>query len=471
MFREKRYLKLCIAFEVNSLKFASEEILETFKMLYVEKLEIRAVTLGINLFDCVGSDASKTAANVKKKIVEVAMNFTETIDSVSDEFGVSVTNKRIAVTPISFLLARFPTVENAVEIGFALDDSAREVGVDMIGGFTALVEKGMTKSDIALMDAIPATLGQTSRVCSSVNVASTKAGINVDAVNVMARRIKETAEKTRKHKGVGCAKLVVFCNAPSDNPFMAGAFHGVEEGETTVNVGISGPSAIRAAVERCDGNIDELSDCIKRAAFKITRVGELIGKEVAKRMGVKFGIVDTSIAPTTAKGDSIADVVEKMGIERCGIPGTTAAVAMLIDCIKKGGMMACTRIGGLSGTFIPVSEDAGMNRRVREGVMNLQKLEALTSVCSVGLDMICLPGDTDEWTIAGIIVDEAAIGIVNDKTTAVRIIPVPGKKAGQTVDFGGLFGRGTIMEVPKWKPARFLKRGGQISRTIRSAKN
>jgi hypothetical protein len=453
------------------LKFASEEILETFKMLHMEKLDIRTVTLGINLLDCIGSDSQETATNIRKKIGEVAAGFTGVVDSVSNEFGVSVTNKRIAVTPVSFLLARFPSVESAIEIGRALDDSAREVGVDLIGGFTALVEKGVTKADAALMDAIPTVLSETSRVCSSVNVASTKAGINVDAINIMARKIKDTAERTKKQDGIGCAKLVVFCNAPSDNPFMAGAFHGVEEGEATINVGISGPSVIRAAVEGCEGTIDELSDCIKRAAFKMTRVGELIGREVAERLGVKFGTVDTSIAPTTAKGDSIADVVERMGLERCGAPGTTAAVALLVDCIKKGGMMACTRVGGLSGTFIPVSEDSGMNRRVKEGVMTLEKLEALTSVCSVGLDMICIPGDTDEAIIAGMIADEAAIGIVNDKTTAVRVIPVPGKRAGQTVNFGGLLGKGTIVKVSKWKPAKFLSRGGQISRTIRSAKN
>ena len=341
----------------------------------------------------------------------------------------------------------------------------------MIGGFTALVEKGIARADATLMDAIPPVLSETSRVCSSVNVASTRAGVNVDAVNIMARKIKETAERTRGQDGVGCAKLVVFCNAPGDNPFMAGAFHGVEEGEATINVGISGPSVIRAAVEGCGGSIDELSDCIKRAAFKMTRVGELIGKEVAKRLGVKFGIVDTSIAPTTAKGDSVAEVIERMGIERCGAPGTIAAIALLVDCIKKGGMMACTRVGGLSGTFIPVSEDSLMNRRVKEGVMSIEKLEALTSVCSVGLDMICIPGDTDESIIAGMIADEAAIGIVNDKTTAVRVIPVPGKRAGQTVDFGGLLGRGTIIKVQKWRPTKFLSRGGQISRTIRSAKN
>lgn len=453
------------------MKFAIDEVLETFRMLHVEKLDIRAVTLGISLLDCIAGSAHETATNVRKKIREVAAGFVEAVDSVSDEFGVSVTNKRTAVTPVSLLLARFPTSRSAVEIGRALDSSAREVGVDLMGGFTAFVEKGITKADRALMDAIPTVLSGTSRVCSSVNVASTSAGTNVDGATIMARKIKETAERTRKQNGVGCAKLVVFCNAPSGNPFMAGAFHGVEEGEATINVGISGPSVLRAAVESCDGSIDELSDCIKRAAFKMTRVGELIGKEVAKKLGVKFGIVDTSIAPTTAEGDSIADVVEKMGVERCGAPGTTAAVAMLVDCIKKGGMMACTRVGGLSGTFIPVSEDSGMNRRVKEGVMTLEKLEALTSVCSVGLDMICIPGNTDESIIAGMIVDEAAIGIVNDKTTAVRVIPVPGKRAGQTVDFGGLLGRGTIVKVSKWKPTKFLSRGGQISRTIRSAKN
>jgi hypothetical protein len=440
-------------------------------MLYIERLDIRTVTLGISLLDCIAGDAKETAANAREKIKRVADGFIDVADSVSDEYGVKITNKRIAVTPTFLLLARFPTPESAIEIGHALDAGAAEAGVDFIGGFTALVEKGMSESGIALMNAIPTVLSETSRVCSSVNVASTRAGANVDAINIMAKKIKETAWKTKEQNGIGCAKLVVFCNAPSDNPFMAGAFHGVGEGEATINVGISGPSAIRSAIEGCQGSIDELSDTIKRAAFKITRVGELIGKEVARRLGVKFGIVDISIAPTTAKGDSIADVVEQIGIERCGAPGTTAAVALLIDCLKKGGMMACTRVGGLSGTMIPVSEDSGMNQRVKEGIMSIQKLEALTSVCSVGLDMVCIPGDTDESIIAGIIADEMAIGIVNDKTTAVRVIPVPGKGPGETVDFGGLFGTGTVVEVSKWKPQEFLARGGQISATLRSAKN
>lgn len=453
------------------MRFASEEILETFKMLHVERLDIRTVTLGISLLDCISGNVNETAVKIRKKMNEVAGNFVDTVASVSDEYGVRITNRRIAVTPVSLLLARFPTVESAIDLGHALDDAARDVGVEFIGGFTALVEKGMSKSDMALMDSIPPVLSETSRVCSSVNVASTRAGINVDAINIMARKIKETAALTKERNGIGCAKLVVFCNAPSDNPFMAGAFHGIEEGEACINVGISGPSAIRAAVEGCQGSIDELSDCIKRAAFKMTRVGQLIGKETARRLGVKFGVVDVSIAPTTARGDSIADVVEKMGVERCGAPGTTAAIAMLVDCVKKGGMMACTRVGGLSGTFIPVSEDSGMNERVREGAMSVEKLEALTSVCSVGLDMICIPGDTDEAIIAGMIADEAAIGVVNDKTTAVRVIPVPGKRVGQTVSFGGLFGEGTVVDVSRWRPSKFLGRGGQISGTIRSAKN
>ena len=453
------------------LKFESEEILETFKMLHMESLDIRTVTLGINLLDCIGGNTRETSANIKRKIRKIADNFVETVNSVSNEFGVPVTNRRIAVTPTSLLLGGSPTPGSAANIGRALDESAKNVKVDFIGGFAALVEKGITKADVAVMDAIPTVLSRTSRVCSCVNVASTRAGVNIDAVNIMARKIKETAERTRSRNGIGCAKLVVFCNAPGDNPFMAGAFHGVEEGEATVNVGISGPSVIRAAVENCDGSIDKLSDCIKRAAFKMTRAGELIGREVANRLGLKFGTVDTSIAPTTAKGDSVADVVESMGIERCGVSGTTAAVAMLVDSLKKGGMMACTRIGGLSGTFIPVSEDSKMNERVKERTMSLQKLEALTSVCSVGLDMVCVPGDTDESVIAGMIADEAAIGVVNDKSTAVRVIPVPGKKAGQTVNFGGLLGKGTIVNVTKWKPAKFLARGGHISRTIRSAKN
>lgn len=452
------------------MKFTSEEILETFRMLHVESLDIRAITLGINLLDCVSGNEI-TTSKIQKKIRDVASGFVDAVDSVSGEFGVPVTNRRIAVTPVSLLLGTSPTRKNALEIAMALERSATTAGVDLIGGFSALVEKGITQADSALMDSIPETLAKTEKLCSSVNVASTRAGINLDAINIMASKVKETARLTAKNNGIGCARLSVFCNAPGDNPFMAGAFHGVDEGEATINVAISGPSVIRAAVESCDGNADELSDVIKRAAFKMTRVGELIGREVAKRIGVKFGIVDTSIAPTTAPGDSVADVVEKMGVERCGAPGTTAAVAMLVDSVKKGGMMACTRVGGLSGALIPVTEDGGMSRRVAEGCMTIEKLEALTSVCSVGLDMICVPGDTDVWTIGGLIADQAAIGIINDKTTSVRVIPVPGKKPGDSVDFGGLFGKGVVVRVQKWSPERFLRRGGQISRAARSAKN
>jgi len=453
------------------LKFTSEEIIETFRMLHVESLDVRAVTLGINLLECVCGSGRKTARKIDEKIREVASSFVEAANSVSSEFGVPITNKRISVTPAALLLGTYPKRRDALDIALALERAAHSVGVDLIGGFTALVEKGITAADSALMDTVPTALSRTSRLCSSVNVASTRAGINVNAVNLMAKKIKETAELTRREKGAGCARLSVFCNAPGDNPFMAGAFHGVEEGEAVINVAISGPSVIRAAVEASAGSIDELSDAIKRTAFKMTRVGELVGRELAKRIGVKFGIVDTSIAPTTLLGDSIADVVEKMGVERCGAPGTTAAVAMLVDSVKKGGMMACTRVGGLSGALIPVTEDGGMSRRVAEGCMTLEKLEALTSVCSVGLDMICIPGDTDVWTIAGLIADQAAIGIINDKTTSVRVIPVPGKKPGDVVDFGGLFGKGVVVRVPKWSSKKLLKRGGQISRAARSAKN
>jgi uncharacterized protein (UPF0210 family) len=453
------------------LKFTAEEILETFRMLHVESLDVRSVTLGISLLDCVGEDGRSTASKVAGKIREVASGFVGAVNAVSSEFGVPITHRRIAVTPVSLILGSSPRRSDALAIALALERSARDAGVDLIGGFGALVEKGITRADSVLMDTIPQALCRTSRLCSAVNVASTRAGINLNAVNIMASKVKETADLTKKENGAGCARLSVFCNAPGDNPFMAGAFHGVEEGEATVNVAISGPSVIRAAVEACGGSVDELSDAIKRAAFKMTRVGELVGREVARRMGVGFGIVDTSIAPTTAPGDSIAEVVEKMGVERCGAPGTTAAVAMLVDSVKKGGMMACTRVGGLSGALIPVTEDGGMSRRVAEGCMTLEKLEALTSVCSVGLDMICIPGDTDVWTIAGMIADQAAIGIINDKTTSVRVIPVPGKKPGDTVDFGGLFGKGVVVEVPRWSPAGFLRRGGQISRAARSARN
>lgn len=453
------------------MRYASEEILETFRMFHVESLDIRSVTLGINILDCVDKDAKRTGEKIVGKIEKVASNFVETVDGVSDELGVPITNKRIAVSPISLLLQKFPSVGNGLILAKSLDDAASSVGVDYIGGFSALVEKGANVGDLALMNSIPQSLAETKKVCSSVNVASTRAGINVDAVNVMARIIKETARATRKENSVGCAKIVVFCNAPSDNPFMAGAFHGVEEGDACINIGISGPSVIRSAIENFEGNLNELSDLIKRTAFKLTRVGELVGRKVSKRMGAEFGVVDLSLAPTTNKGDSIAEVIESMGIEKCGCPGTTAALALLTDAIKKGGVTACTRVGGLSGAFIPVSEDSGMNKRVAEKSISLEKLEALTSVCSVGLDMICLPGDTPTETIAGIILDEMAIGIVNDKTTACRLIPVFGKKAGESVDFGGLLGKGTIVNISKWTPSKFVKRGGQISRTVRSFKN
>ena len=453
------------------MRYTSEEILETFKMVHVESLDIRAVTLGINLLDCCSHDVNETCRRIEKKIGKVADGFVEVVDSVSEEYGIPITNKRISVTPISLILSSIPSEKNAIRLARCLDGIAEETGVDFIGGFSALVEKGMTEGDSMLIDSIPSAISSTKRVCSSVNVASTRAGINMDAINRMASTIKRTAEMTRKDGGVGCAKIVVFSNAPSDNPFMAGAFHGIEEGEATVNVGVSGPSAVRAAIENCDGDLNELTDVIKRTAFKITRVGDLVGREVAKRMKVKFGVVDVSLAPTTAKGDSIAEVIERMGIEKCGAPGTTAALALLTDAIKKGGTMACSNVGGLSGAFIPVSEDSGMDKRVSEGAINLEKLEAMTSVCSVGLDMICLPGDTDESTLAGIISDEMAIGVMNDKTTACRLIPVPGKRTGQTVDFGGLLGKGTIMSISKWKPSKFVKRGGHIARSIRSMKN
>ncbi|MEM2875040.1 MAG: PFL family protein [Candidatus Hadarchaeales archaeon] len=453
------------------MKFTSEEILETFRMLHVESLDVRAITLGINLLDCVAGDGGRTAERMERKIGEVASGFVGAVNSVSSEFGVLVTHRRISVTPAALLLGASPTRRDALRIALALERAAHKAGVDLIGGFSALVEKGITGADSVLMDSIPVALSRTKRLCSSVNVASTRAGINLDAVNIMASKVKETAELTARENGIGCARLSVFCNAPGDNPFMAGAFHGVEEGEAVVNVAISGPSVIRAAVEACSGSVDELSDAIKRAAFKMTRVGELLGREIARRMGVRFGIVDASIAPTTAPGDSIAEVVERMGVERCGAPGTTAAVALLVDSVKKGGMMACTRVGGLSGALIPVTEDGGMSRRVAEGCMTIEKLEALTSVCSVGLDMVCVPGDTDVWTIAGLMADQAAVGMINDKTTSVRVIPVPGKKPGDVVDFGGLFGRGVVVRVPKWSPEKFLRRGGQISRAARSVKN
>ncbi|NYE58280.1 PFL family protein [Carboxydothermus ferrireducens] len=447
------------------------EILETLKMIQEENLDIRTITLGVSLLDCVDSSIAKTCENIKQKIREKGQYLVETAKKLEIKYGIPIVNARVAVTPISLLAGGFTETET-VKIGYALEEIAQEIGVNFIGGFSALVHKGFTKGDINVLNTIPRVLAETERVCASINVATTRAGINMDGINFSARIIKETAERTRDKDGLGCAKIVVFANAPEDNPFMAGAFHGVGEADYVVNVGVSGPGVVKRVVEKIPGaDLEELANEIKKTAFKITRVGELIGKEAAKMLGVKFGIVDLSLAPTPAMGDSVAEIIEAMGLEYCGAPGTTAALMMLTDAVKKGGAMASSMVGGLSGAFIPVSEDMGMVRAVEVGALNIEKLEAMTAVCSVGLDMIAIPGETPVSTIAGIIADEISIGVINGKTTAVRIIPVPGKKAGEYVEFGGLLGRTVIMDVNRFSSEKFVMRGGRIPAPIQSLRN
>ncbi|WP_456419937.1 DUF711 family protein [Methanocaldococcus infernus] len=457
--------------------FRPEEIVETIKMIKMENLDIRTVTLGINLKDCVSDDLERLKENIYNKIYSSAKNLVDVAEEVSEKYGVPIVNKRIAVTPISLIiggalrgLEEDEKIKACVEIGKILDKVAKDVKVDFIGGYSALVHKDSTKEDDALINSIPYMMEKTERVCSSVNVASTKTGINMDAVKRMGEIIKETAEKTEK--AIGCAKLVVFANAPEDNPFMAGAFHGVGEGDKAINVGISGPGVVRSVIEKLgDADLGTLADQIKKTAFKITRVGELIGREVSKKLGVKFGIVDLSLAPTPAKGDSVANILEAMGLERCGTHGSTAALALLNDAVKKGGAMASSYVGGLSGAFIPVSEDSGMVEAVRAGALSLDKLEAMTSVCSVGIDMVAIPGDTPATTISAIIADEMAIGVINNKTTAVRIIPIPGAKEGDEVDYGGLLGKAVVMKVNKYSSEKFIKRGGRIPAPIQGLTN
>ena len=452
--------------------YSPEEMLETFQMVRLEHLDVRAVTMGISLLDCIDVDEKAMFRKVKGKIKRTAGTLVQEAENIEAKYGIPIVNKRIAVTPCAILLAPNARTETACELARALDESAEDVGIDFIGGFSALCEKGLTRGGEALIEALPDVMATTRRVCSSVNVASTRAGINMDAVLRMGHIVKRTAEATKGERGIGCAKLVVFANAPEDNPFMAGASHGLNEGESTINVGISGPGVIRAAVERsADRDFRDLAEAVKRTAFKITRVGELVRRELAGALHVKFGIVDLSLAPTTATGDSVAEILEGMGLESAGAPGSTAALALLTDAVKKGGAMATSSVGGLSGAFISVSEDAGMNRAVERGSLNIEKLEAMTSVCSVGLDMICLPGDTSAETIAGIIADEMAIGVTNNKTTAVRLIPVPGSTVGDRVDFGGLFGHATIMPVSRFSCKKFVTRGGQIPRSITSIRN
>lgn len=454
-----------------SLHFSREEILETIRMVENENLDIRTVTMGISLMDCKSDNPGQTAANIYNKIVENAKNLVAVGEEIEKDFGIPIINKRISVTPISLVMAGQET-EDYVKAAKAMDKAADEVGVNFIGGFSALVHKGFTKSETILINSIPQALSMTNRVCSSVNVGSTKAGINMDAVKLMGKIIKETAEKTADKGGLGCAKLVVFCNVPEDNPFMAGAFHGIGEPETVINVGVSGPGVVLNAVRKhLDLDLGSLAEVIKKTAFKITRMGELVGRTASKKLGVPFGIVDLSLAPTPAVGDSVADILESLGIGRCGAPGTTAALAMLNDAVKKGGSMASSYVGGLSGAFIPVSEDAGMIRAVEEGALTIEKLEAMTCVCSVGLDMIAVPGETSASTLSAIIADEAAIGMINNKTTAVRIIPAPGKTVGDKVEFGGLLGTAPVMPVSKWTSDVFINRGGRIPAPIQALTN
>lgn len=453
------------------MSYEFDEIVETIKMTELENFDIRTVTLGINLRDCIGSDIKTTKNKVYEKILKYGRHHVQYASEIEKTYGISIANKRIAVTPVSIPFDCFGSDE-LVELAVTLDKAAGEIGVDYIAGYSALVQKGFTAGELELIKSIPEVMKATKRVCSSVNVASTKAGINIDAVNMMSEIIKKTAEVTKDDNSVGCAKLVTYCNIPEDNPFVAGAFHGVSEPEVTLNVGISGPGVVLDAIKEA-GNVDlqKLAEVIKRTVFKTTRAGELIGRKVAEKHGIPFGIVDISLAPTPAQGDSIADVLKAMGVEDVGAPGTTAALAMLNDAVKKAGLMASSSVGGMSGAFIPVSEDQGMISAVKSGNLTIEKLEAMTAVCSVGLDMIAVAGDIPAASIAGIIADECAIGIINDKTTAVRIIPVYGKTVGDSVNFGGLLGEAPVMKVSRLKSDNFVNRGGKIPAPMRSLTN
>ena len=450
-----------------------KEVLETNRMIEHDLLDVRTITMGISLLDCASDDLSKTCDKIHDKLLKTAGTLVETGEAISKDFGIPIVNKRISVTPIALAGAGCcKTPEDFVQIAKTLDKAAKEVGINFIGGYSALVTKGMTEADRMLIQSIPEALASTDIVCSSVNVGSTKTGIDMDAVRLMGSIIKQTAVKTADKDSFGCAKLVVFCNAPDDNPFMAGAFHGVTEGDTVINVGVSGPGVVKAAVEQVKGaNFEVLCETVKKTAFKVTRVGQLVAREAADRLGVPFGIVDLSLAPTPAVGDSVARILEGMGLERVGAPGTTAALAILNDQVKKGGVMASSYVGGLSGAFIPVSEDEGMIEAASMGALTIEKLEAMTCVCSVGLDMIAIPGDTPDETLAGIIADEAAIGMINQKTTAVRLIPVQGKGVGEMVNFGGLLGYAPIMPVNTYSCADFVNRGGRIPAPIHSFRN
>lgn len=447
------------------------EILETIHMVEMENLDVRTITMGINLRDCAGPNVRIACQKIYDKIYRLAKDLVNVGQSIESDYGIPIVNKRISVTPIA-IVAEAADADNYLAYAEVLDQVAADVGVNFIGGFSALVHKGATRGDLKLIQTIPQALASTERVCASVNIGTTKAGINMDAVLEMGQVIKKTAELTAEKNGLGCAKLVVFCNVPEDNPFMAGAFHGAGEPEAVINVGVSGPGVVLHAIKKHqDADLGTLAEIIKKTAFKVTRMGELVGRAASQRLNVPFGIVDLSLAPTPAVGDSVADILEAMGLERCGTHGTTAALAMLNDAVKKGGSMASSYVGGLSGAFIPVSEDAGMIRAVEDRALSIDKLEAMTCVCSVGLDMITVPGDISAETIAAIIADEAAIGMINNKTTAVRIIPAPGKKVGDYVEFGGLLGRGPVMPVNTYDSSVFVKRGGRIPAPIRALTN
>ena len=449
------------------------EVSETNNMITQDKLDVRTITMGISLLDCIDSSVEKVCENVYNKITTLAKNLVSTGKDIEKEYGIPIVNKRISVTPIALVgSAACKTTDDFVEIAKSLDRAAKEVGVNFLGGYSALVSKGMTKAEELLIRSIPKALAVTERVCSSVNIGSTKTGINMDAVRLMGSIVKEAAEYTKDQDSLGCAKLVVFCNAPDDNPFMAGAFHGVTEDDAIINVGVSGPGVVMHAISQVRGqNFEVLCETIKKTAFKITRVGQLVAQEASRRLGIPFGIIDLSLAPTPAVGDSVAEILEEIGLEEVGAPGTTAALAMLNDQVKKGGIMASSYVGGLSGAFIPVSEDRNMIEAATNGSLCIEKLEAMTCVCSVGLDMIAIPGDTSAATISGIIADEAAIGMVNQKTTAVRVIPVIGKKVGDTAEFGGLLGYAPIMPVNTKDCSAFINRGGRIPAPIHSFKN
>ena len=446
----------------------TNEILETLRMIDEEKLDVRTITMGISLFSCVSDDTRRLCDNIYDRITRKAERLVKVGEDIEKEYGVPIVNKRIAVTPAALITGKC----DPLSVAHALDRAAKETGVNFLGGYSALVQKGMTEADRALIASIPEALATTDRVCSSVNVGSTRAGIDRDAVKLMGKAVKDTAERTRDRDGFGCAKLVVFSNAVEDNPFMAGAFFGPGEGDCAVSVGVSGPGTVKRALEKVKGQpFDAVAEMIKRTAFRITRVGQLVAREASARLNVPFGIVDLSLAPTPAVGDSVAAILEEMGLEVCGTHGTTAALALLNDAVKKGGVMASSHVGGLSGAFIPVSEDIGMIHAAECGALSIEKLEAMTCVCSVGLDMIAIPGDTSAETISAIIADEAAIGMINNKTTAVRVIPVPGKKVGEMVEFGGLLGRAPIIPVREYSSAEFVNRGGRIPAPLHSLRN